>query len=66
MDVRVYQYTTGDRFRLPIAQTDTIQEFAGIVGVDPAVVRRAYKRVMTGAVKQSRYTFVDIPDEEED
>ena len=32
MDVRVYQYTTGDRFRLPIAQADTIQELAGIVG----------------------------------
>ena len=65
MDVRVYQYTTGDRFRLPIAQADTIQELAGIVGVDPAVVRRAYKRVMTGSVKQIRYTFVDIPDEED-
>ena len=64
--MRVYQYTTGDKFRLPIAQADTIQELAGIVGVDPAVVRRAYKRVMTGAVKQSRYTVVDIPDEEDD
>lgn len=53
--MRVYQLVTRDKFRLPIAQADTIRELAEMIGKPYQTVRKAI-----GKTKNTRYTWVDI------
>lgn len=64
--MRVYQYTTRDKFRLPLYQADTLEELAALVGVNRYTAAKMFRRALTGKTKNSRWTYVDIPDDEED
>lgn len=58
--MRVYQIVTKDKYRLPIAQADTIRELAEMIGKPYQTVRKAITRAMCGKAKNTRYTWVDI------
>lgn len=58
--MRVYQLVTKDKYRLPIAQADTIRGLAEMVGKPYQTVRKAITRAMCGQAKNTRYTWVDI------
>jgi hypothetical protein len=64
--MRVYQYCTRDRFRLPIHQADSLEELADLVGIKHASAKRGFYRVYTGKTKDSRWGYVDIPDDDEE
>ena len=64
--MRVYQYCTRDRFRLPIHQADSLEELADLVGISHASAKRGFYRVYTGKTKDSVYDYVDIPDDDEE
>lgn len=58
--MRVYRYVTRDKYRLPIAQADSIAELAELLGLSADYVRRQFFRLISGKVKKSRYEMVDI------
>lgn len=58
--MRVYRYVTRDKYRLPIAQADSIAELAELLGLSANYVRRQFFRLTSGQVKKSRYETVDI------
>lgn len=64
--MRVYQYCTRDRFRLPIHQADSLEELADLVGVNHASAKRGFWQAYTGKTKDSRWGYVDIPDDDEE
>ena len=64
--MRVYQYCTRDRFHLPIHQADTLEELAALVGIKHASAKRGFYRAYTGKTKDSRWGYVDIPDDDEE
>ena len=52
--MRVYQLVTKDKYRLPIAQADTIRELAEMIGKPYQTVRKAITRAMCGKAKNTR------------
>ena len=58
--MRVYRYVSRDKYRLPIAQADSIAELAELLGLSADYVRRQFFRLTSGQVKRSRYETVDI------
>lgn len=64
--MRVYQYCTRDRFHLPLYQADSLDELAELVGIKPASAKRGFWRAYTGKSRDSRWDYVDIPDEDEE
>lgn len=64
MLMRVYQLVTRDKYRLPVAQADSIAELAEMTGKPYATVRKAFTRLFTGG-RANQYQYVDIDTEEE-
>lgn len=62
----VYQKVTKDKFRLVLAQADTIAELARITGVTKFTICHAIKEVEAGTRKNSCWQITWINDEEED
>ena len=44
-EMRVYRYVTKDRYRLPVAQADSMGELAALIGRSYGTVRRAMEAV---------------------
>ena len=47
-EMRVYRYVTKDRYRLPVAQADSMGELAALIGRSYGTVRRAMEAVYRG------------------
>lgn len=63
--MRVYQLVTRDKFRLPIAQADSIAELAEMTGKPYATVRKAFTRLFMGG-RATTYDYVDIQEDPHD
>lgn len=50
--MRVYRYVTKDRYRLPVAQADSMGELAALIGRSYGTVRRAMEAVYRGQIKR--------------
>ena len=65
-EMRVYRYVTKDRYRLPVAQADSMGELAALIGRSYGTVRRAMEAVYRGQRTSGPYEYVDLRDEEEE
>lgn len=65
-EMRVYRYVTKDRYRLPVAQADSMGELAALIGRSYGTVRRAMEAVYRGQRTSGPYEYVDLSDEEEE
>lgn len=65
-EMRVYRYVTKDRYRLPVAQADSMGEPAALIGRSYGTVRRAMEAVYRGQRTSGPYEYVDLSDEEEE
>ena len=65
-EMRVYRYVTKDRYRLPVAQADSMGELAALIGRSYGTVRRAMEAVYRGQRTSGPYESVDLSDEEEE
>ena len=64
--MRVYRYVTKDRYRLPVAQADSMGELAALIGRSYGTVRRAMEAVYRGQRTSGPYENGDLSDEEEE
>lgn len=65
-EMRVYRYVTKDRYRLPVAQADSMGELAALIGRSYGTVRRAMEAVYRGQRTSGPYEYVYLSDEEEE
>ena len=68
MVIPVYQRVTYDKYRLPMAQADSIQELAAMIGVDQSHLYRVFRTIArkTGrAQKKGQYQITWIDPEED-
>lgn len=68
MRIPIYQRVTYDKFRLPLAQADSIPELAALIGVDPLYLYRKFRTVArkTGRIqRRGQYQITWIEEDEE-
>lgn len=63
----VFQKVTNDRYRLVVAQADTITELAELLGVSASNLCRTFKQLERGTRKRSCYqiTWITLEEDEE-
>lgn len=61
----VFQKVTDDKFRLVVAQADTLTELAEMLGLKLSTLCHTFKEIETGRRKKSCYqvTWIDLDDE---
>ena len=62
--IPLYIYTTGDEFSRIIAESDTQEELAKMIGLPLDTVQKGFKRLIHGNVTNSRYDIVYLTREE--
>lgn len=65
MKIPIYQRVTYDKYRLPLAQADSIPELAELVGVDPMYLYRTFRTIArhTGKIQrrgQYQITWIEV------
>lgn len=63
----VFQKVTNDKYRLVVAQADTVTELAKILGVDDSGLYHTFKKIERGITKRSCYqiTWITLEENEE-
>ena len=61
----VFQKVTNDKYRLVVAQADTVTELAEVLGVRLSTLCHTFKAIENGTRKKSCYqvTWIDLDDE---
>lgn len=65
-EMRVYRCVTKDRYRLPVAQADSMGELAALIGRSYGTVRAGHGGRVPGQRTSGPYEYVDLSDEEEE
>lgn len=59
----VWMEVTRDRYQLPVAVAESLQELAAMVGVKPESITQHISRVKHGRVKRERFCKVEVDKE---
>ena len=62
--IPLYIYTTSDKFSRIIAESDTQEELAKMIGLPIDTVQKGFKRLTHGNVTNSRYAIVYLTQKE--
>lgn len=62
--MRIWMRITSDKYQLPEAIADTVEELSELTGVKIGSIRSTASHLVHGRLKHGTFIYVDIDDEE--